>query len=38
MELIAGSRQTIAKSQELLTQVDAILANEKSPLLKSKRR
>jgi hypothetical protein len=38
MELIAGSRKTIAESQELLIQADAILASEKAPLLKSNRR
>jgi ABC-type lipoprotein export system ATPase subunit len=39
MELIAGARRTIAESQALLTQADAILADEKvTPLVKSERR
>jgi ABC-type Fe3+/spermidine/putrescine transport system ATPase subunit len=35
MQLIAGARQTIARSRALLTEVDALLANEKLPLLQS---
>ena len=38
MELIAGTRQTIAESQALLIRADTILANEKLPPLKSDRR